>query len=61
MAIHDIIINFFVCIGMFAVFACFGFLMPFWGQFLASIFLTVVGERTLAKAKGIPSGTEMED
>lgn len=60
MSVHELILNFYVCVGMFAVFLCFGFMMPFVGNVLVVLFSIVMGEKTWAKMKGIPSGTEME-
>lgn len=60
MSVHEIILNFYVCVGMFAVFLCFGFMMPFVGTALSVLFSIVMGEKTYAQMKGIPSGTEME-
>lgn len=60
MSVHELILNFYVCVGMFAVFLCFGFMMPFVGNVLVILFSIVMGEKTWAGMKGIPSGTEME-
>lgn len=57
---HSVLI-FFVLVGMCAVLVTFGFTMPLVAHTLASLFSLVVAEKTMAKARGVKSGTDMYD
>lgn len=56
----DFILHFYVCFGMVAVFATFGFMMPVVGKTTASLFGIVMTEQAYAKMKGKRSGCEMD-
>lgn len=48
-----------ICFGLSAVGAGFLISMPTVGQVVATLWVTVMGEQAVAKAKGQESGTEM--
>lgn len=55
-----IILNFLVLFGGFSVCLAFTVLLPGVGQLVASMWSTVMLEQVISRAKGRPSGTDME-
>ncbi|RME29365.1 MAG: hypothetical protein D6798_00220 [Deltaproteobacteria bacterium] len=54
-----ILLNFLVCVGMIQVCMAFVVLLPGVGTLLSNIWLTIMGERLLAKSGGRPSGSDI--
>lgn len=46
-------------IGIFAVGLCFIILLPNVGVFLVTVFSLILGEQTLARLRGVESGSDM--
>jgi uncharacterized protein involved in cysteine biosynthesis len=57
----DILLNVLVCFGLSAVGACFFVAMPAVANLLAALWSAVMAEQVIARLRGVPSGTSVED
>ena len=57
----DFLLNFLVICGLCAVGSAFIVLLPTVGQTVAAVWVTVFGEKAIAKLRGQESGTVMDD